>query len=58
MPVFSDYESPQEFKDRLNSLTEKLKRTNQNLSQASSKINTDAMAIGSSISSNRGEQIR
>jgi len=26
MPGFSDYESPQEFKDRLNSLTEKLKK--------------------------------
>jgi predicted DNA-binding protein len=27
MPGFSDYESPQELKDRLNCLTEKLKNT-------------------------------
>ena len=27
MPVFSDYESIEEFKDRLNSLTNKLKNT-------------------------------
>ncbi len=58
MPGFSDYESPQEFKDRLNCLTEKLKRISQNLSQVPRKINTDAEAINSSISSNRGEQIR
>ncbi len=58
MPGFSDYESPEEFKDRLNSLTEKLKRTNQNLNKTASKINTETMARGSSISSNRGEHIR
>lgn len=30
MPVFSDYESLEEFKDRLNSLTEKLNRVQDN----------------------------
>ena len=32
MPVFSDYESIEEFKDRLNSLSEKLKKVNAEVS--------------------------
>jgi len=54
MEDFNNAESLEDFKLRLNSLTEKLNRTN----KASIKIKTAAKAINPSISNNRGEQTR
>ena len=58
MTGFSNAESPEEFKHRLNSLTEILNKTGKNLNQTPNKTEIVVIAINSSTSSDKGEKTR